>query len=347
MIFHNKLRAFSLLTIILFISSCSDDPSARKKRSAPAHLVETATASYKQVSIEKTLPGTLEAVHEVQIYSQHQGLLTSLNFYEGDRVKQGDIIATLDDALIQAELNKALAVFKQSKLNVKRLEKLARRKLASDDEIAKSQTALDIAQADLKLNKIKLSHTKITAPFNGVISQRLTEPGNVIPLHTHILSLIDSKHLKARLYVSELLLPLIQQHDQVTIKIDALGDQFFKGQVIRHHPTIDADTRRGIIEVSLNPVPSGAVPGQLIRVTLKTSSKTRLMIPFDAVRHDNTGAYVYLIENNKAKRVYIRTGVQNQREIEILEGIEENSAVIINGFLGLKNNKPVTVKVKP
>ena len=170
------------------------------------------------------------------------------------------------------------------------------------------------------------------------------EPGNVIPLHSHILSLIDISSLKTKVYVSELLLPLIQQNDQVSIKIDALGDQVFNGHVIRTHPTIDANTRRGVIEVSLNPVPDGAVPGQLARVTLKTISKTRLMIPFNAVRHDNTGAYIYRVDNDKAKQTYIHTGIQNQQEIEILEGLKENDVVIINGFFGLKNNKPVVIK---
>jgi membrane fusion protein, multidrug efflux system len=345
MIFHNKLKGFSLL-IMLLTTACSDDQSGRKKHSAPVHQVKTATAINKPISIEKTLPGTLEAFREVQIFNQQEGPLTTLKFHEGDQVKQGDIIATLDDALIQANLNKTQATYRQSKLDLKRLKNLAKRKLASDDEIAKTQTILDIAQADLDLNKIKLTHTKITAPFDGIISQRLAEPGNIIPLHSHLLSLIDTSSLKTRIYVSELLLPLIQQNDQVEIKIDALGDQLFNGQVIRHHPTIDANTRRGIIEVSLKPVPEGAVPGQLSRVTLKTANKIRLMIPFDAVRHDSTGAYVYTIEDNKAKQIYIRTGVQSHQEIEILEGIEENGVVIVNGFFGLKNSKPVTVKNK-
>jgi len=344
MIFHNKFKGISLISILLFASACSDEQTAGKKRPAPAHQVEIAQATNKPISIEKTLPGSLEAIREVQIYNQQEGLLKTMKFHEGDQVKQGDIIATLDDALFQADLNKAQATFKQSKLDLKRLKNLSKRKLASDDEIAKAQTALDIAQAELNLNKIRLAYTKITAPFSGTISQRLVEPGNVIPLHSHVLSLIDISSLKTKVYVSELLLPLIQQNDRVSIKIDALGDQVFSGHVIRTHPTIDANTRRGVIEVSLSPVPTGAVPGQLARITLKTISKTRLMIPFDAVRHDNTGAYVYRVDNDKAKQTYIRTGIQNQQEIEILEGLEENNSVIINGFFGLENNKPVVIK---
>ena len=344
MVFYQKTKVFLLLSILMLTSACSDDPSARKKPPAPVHKVDIATATEQQVSIEKTLPGTLEAIREVQIFNQQEGLLTALNFHEGDQVNQGDIIATLDDGLIQADLNKTLAIFKQSKLNLKRLQNLVRRKLASEDEITKVQTLMEIAQADLNLNKIRLSHTKITAPFSGTISKRMVEPGNVISLHTHILSLIDNSRLKTRLYVSELLLPLIQQNDQLSIKIDALGNQTFNGQVIRTHPTIDADTRRGVIEVLINPTPEGALPGQLSRITLKTTSNTRLMIPFDAVRHDNTGTYIYSIVNNKAKKLYIRTGVQTRQSIEVLEGLKKNDAVIINGFFGLKDNKTVAVK---
>lgn len=344
MIIHKKFKGLSLFAILLLISACTDEPGTDKKKATTAHQVEIATAIHKQVSIEKTLPGSLEAVREVSIFNQQDGLLTELNYYEGDQVKQGKVLATLDDALILADLNKTQATYKQSKLDFKRLKNLASRKLASDDEIAKSQTILDIAQADLQRNKIRLSHTRITAPFTGTISQRLVEPGNVIQLHTHILSLVDISSLKTKIYVSELLLPLIQQNDQVNIKIDALGDQLYNGRVIRSHPTIDANTRRGIIEVALSPVPGGALPGQLARITLKTISKARLMIPFNAVRHDNTGAYVYRIEDDKARQTYLRVGVQDKQEIEILDGLKENDAVVINGFFGLKDNKAVEVK---
>jgi membrane fusion protein (multidrug efflux system) len=344
MIYHNKARVFILLSILLLTTACTDEPATSRKHSAAAHYVDIARATNKQVSVEKTLPGTLQATREVHIFNQQAGLLTSLRLYAGDQVKQGDIIATLDDALIQAELNKAQAIFKQKKVDLKRLQNLAAHKLTAESEIAQAQTAVEIAQADLKLHEIRMAHTKITAPFTGIVSQRLLEPDNVIPLHSHILSIIDVSQLKSKIYVSELLLPLMQKNDRVSIKIDALGERVFNGRVIRSHPTIDANTRRGVIEVSLQPLPPGAMPGQLSRITLKTISKTRLMVPFDAVRHDNMGAYVYRIEDNKARRIYIRTGIQNQREIEVLAGIKEHDRVIINGFFGLKDNKIVVEK---
>ena len=344
MISHNYLKVLTIVAAIFILNACSEDATQAKKRPQTDHLVEIAPASIKHISVEKTLAGTLEALRSVQIYNQEEGLLATLPFYEGDVIEKDAILATLDDALIKADLNKAKAAFKQTKLDLKRLKNLSSRKLASDDEIAKAQTALDIAQAELNRQTTKMAHMTIKAPFGGIISKRMVEPGDVIPVYTHMLTLIDTNSLKAKIYISELLLPLIQQNDEVDIKIDALGDHKFTGKVIRTHPTIDPNTRRGIIEIELSPIPDGALPGQLCRVTLNTKAAPRLMIPFDAVRHDNDGAYIYVIDENKAKRVNVRTGLQNNEEIEILEGIHENTNVVTRGFFGLNNNKQVKVK---
>jgi RND family efflux transporter MFP subunit len=344
MLFHNILKGISFLLAISLMAACSNEQSGSKRHKKSEHLVETAPAVIQQVSIQKTLPGTLEAVRRVKIFNQVDGLITTLPFYPGDQVEKGSILAKLDDALITTDLNKARASLKQAKLDLKRLKDLLPRKLASDDEVAKSKTAVDIAQAELNHHTTKLAQTIIKASFNGTISERLVEPGDVIPLHKHMMSLIDNRSLIVKIYISELLLPLIQKNDPVKIKIDALGDQQFNGQVIRTHPTIDENTRRGIIEVELNPTPTDALPGQLSRVTLQTISKTRLMVPFDAVRHDNDGAYVYAVIENKSKRIAIRTGIQSSEEIEILDGLNENDNIVTRGFFGLKNNQTVNIK---
>ncbi|TNF35233.1 MAG: efflux RND transporter periplasmic adaptor subunit, partial [Gammaproteobacteria bacterium] len=255
----------------------------------------------------------------------------------------GAVIATLDDALLKEELGKATATLKQAQLDLKRLTNLTPRSLASEDQLAKAATAVEIARAEVSQFQTRLSRTRIHAPFDGIISERLVEPGDVLPIHQHILSIIDTSSLIARIYLSELLLPLVNVGDPVQIKIDALGNQQFDGQVIRTHPTIDANTRRGVIEIELKPVPEGALPGQLCRVTLNTQKVARLMIPFDAVRYDNSGSFVFVILDNKAVRKNIKTGLQSDTDIEILDGLQPGDVVVTKGFFGLKNNAQVSI----
>lgn len=338
MIAH-KLLALMLLTFLLTACSSDDDSAKRRK---PAHLVETTQVKLKDISLQTTLPASLEAIRTVHIFNQEQGLLKSLPHYEGDAVQQGELLASLDNALIKSDLNKAQATLKQAQLDLKRLKNLVPRKLASEDQIAKAKTAVNIAEAEVDHQQTRLTHTQIVSPFNGIISTRLVEPGDVIPLYSHMLTLIDTSSLKARVYISELLLPLIKQDDPVMIKIDALGDQAFDGRVVRIYPTIDADTRRGVVEINLSPVPEGALPGQLSRITLSTDTRPRLMIPFDTVRHDNQGTYVFRVENNIARRVNIHTGIQQNEDIEILDGLNENDIIVSKGFFGLEHDKEVT-----
>lgn len=339
---HNKYKVLGIILTFFIITACSDDPSANNQKPRAAHKVMTVEVQSQQVSIRKILPGTLTAQRRVQIFNQEEGLLTSLPFYEGDRVSKDALLASLDDAIISAELNKTAAVLKQAKLNLDRLKNLLPRKLASEDELAKAKTAVDIAQAELNHQQTRLSHTHILAPFDGIISERLVEPGDVVPVHSHILSLIDTSSLKARVHVSELLLPLIKINDPVSIKIDALGDALYSGRVMRSHPTIDANTRRGIIEVELSPVPEGALPGQLCRIGLNTQTAERIMIPFDAIRHDKDGAYVFRVVDNKAIKTSIRTGVQSDQTIEVLDGIQLGDRIVSQGFFGLKHKQAVT-----
>ena len=325
------------LVIPLFITACDNGSSQKPSRKASAQLIEAVKVSKQAISIKQTITGTLQAVRTVRIINQMPGMFTALPVYPGDIIQQGQTLVQLDDALLTSEVEKAKATLNQTKVDYRRLKDLAPRKLASESEVAQAKTLNDIAEADLNLKQTELSHSKIKAPFGGIISQRLVEPGDVIPLHNHLLTLIDTSSLKAEIHLSELLLPLIKIGNQVEISIDALGEQKFSGKIQRIHPVIDKDTRQGTIEVTLNPVPDGAIAGQFCRVTIHTQSKSRLMIPYDTVRYDKQGAYVFTYVDNNAYRINISTGIQHGELIEVLNGLDEHQQIISKGFFGLKD----------
>lgn len=318
------------------LSACGDSNEGDSKRKKDTHIVETVQAGYQNIAIERTLPGTLQPLREVRIINQLQGLLIEMPVFPGDRVSQGQVLAKLDDSLVKAELKKAKATLDQAKLDLRRLKNLAPRKLASESEVAQAKTQADIADAELKLKQTEFEHTLITSPIDGVISQREVEPGDVVPLHTHLLSVIDTSSLKAEISISELLLPSISIGSEVSIAIDALGAQHFPGKITRIYPSINKDTRKGTIEVMLSPVPEGALAGQLCRVRIQTPPQSRLMIPYDAMRHDKKGAHVFIVEDGKAIRVNITTGIQQDELIEVVDGLQDKQTIVSKGFFGLK-----------
>jgi len=126
------------------------------------------------------------------------------------------------------------------------------------------------------------------------------------------------------------------------VRIDALGDRVFEGRIVRIFPNLDPLTRRGTIEVEIDPVPEGAAPGQLCRVELNTHAARRQVIPYAALRRDTTSEYVFLVDaESRAQRVDVESGLRLADKVEIRQGLQDGQPVVTRGFLGLASGKTV------
>lgn len=342
---QSSLAIMILILTSFGLQSC-DKPSAEYHSELEDRPVPITTASvlYETLSSKHTAVGTLTAPKQIQIFNQETGRITRLPFYEGDRVQEGDELVVLNDELLRAEMTKSAANRRQAELDLLRMKKLFSRQAASEDEVARAHTALELAKAEENLQHLLLGRARIIAPFSGVISARLKEPGDVVPVNSHILTLIDPSQLSIELHVSELLLSDLDIDDYAQIHIDALEDGQFQGRISRIHPVIDPETRQGIIEVALNPVPKGARPGQLARVTFTIQETTGLTIPFASLHFDNKGSHVYRIDTqNTARRVSVLTGLQLGERIEILSGLQKDEQVVLSGLLNMTEGRKVRI----
>ena len=342
---YHLFPRFSLLIVICFqLTACGQKAETPRDKVAREHLVEVAVVHTDNLNVVRTRTGTLRARREVKIYTQEEGRITALPLYEGDETRQGDVLVRLDDTLIRAQLSRAGATRKQAQQDVKRLKELRSRKLVSEDEYTRALTQLDVARADEHVLKTRLGYTTIASPINGVVSARLSEPGNVVERHQHVLTISDPSSLVTELPVSELILPDLAIGDIANVRIDALGEQVYQGRIIRIHPNLDPISRRGTIEVELQPVPAGAAPGQLCRVELSTQPGSRQVIPFSALRRDDASEYVFVVDaEGRAQRVDVSSGLRLAGNIEIRQGLSDGQQVITKGFLGLSHGE----KVKP
>lgn len=318
--------------------------SAQGRNERPDHAVEVVVVERLSVSLKRTLTGTLEAPRTVHVHSEQAGRLVELPYFEGDKVQQGALLAKLDDALLRAGLAKVVASRKQAEVDQKRLQKLVPSNLASEDQLARAGTAVELAEAEELLQRTLLSRTIISAPFRGIISERLKEPGDIVALNDHLLTLFDPELMTAAVQVPEQLHSRVAIGDSVEVRIDSLGDRSFSARILRIHPVIDAGTRQGTVEIRLDPVPHNARPGQLCRVTLKTAETPRRLIPMNALQFDARGSYVYRLDSeSRAMQVPVIIGLQIAESIEIIDGINDGDQIVSRGFLGLKSGKPVRI----
>lgn len=333
--------------LLILLGACGDRKSAPGQDAARVDqpvLVTVATIATERLAQTVVRTGTLRARRIVRLHSQEEGRVETLAVYEGDRVKAGTLLLQLDDRLVRAELNKAEANRRQAEQDLTRLQRLAGRKLVSEDEQLRAETTLRIAEAEESLLKTRLGYTAIRAPFDGVITERMVEPGDAAPRFTHLLTLADPDSLVTEVPISELILPTLSVGDAVTVRIDALGAAIYAGRIDRIHPTVDANTRQGMVEIALDPVPPGAQAGQLCRVYLPGEVRPRRSVPLAALRQDTQGEYVYTIDaEGYARRTPVHSGMALGERIEIVDGLADGDRVITRGFINLAAGKPVKI----
>lgn len=336
-----------LLLLAVLVGCRQSGETAATGRSGGArsdHLVTVVTTELTPVSTTQERPGTLRYRRLVRIFSQEEGRVTELTLFEGDKVSQGQTLVRLEDDLLDAERDKARATEAQKRLDLSRLEDLRRKRAASDDEVAQAGTALALAQADLRLLETRLGFTRIQAPFAGVITERLVEPGDFVAKNTHLLTLADPASLVAEVFASELILPNLQPGSPAHLRIDALGDRTFAARILRIHPRLEESSRQAIVELALEPVPEGARAGQFVRATLQATQSERLLVPFRALHRDRDGEFVWLVgpEGTTVRRP-VRSGLRIADGVEIREGLVPGERVITRGFLGLTEDKVVKI----
>jgi len=339
---NTLLSAFLILTLV----ACNRPEPADESRRSTDPVIPVAVATVRDTPLTRRsrVVGKLIADRAFHIYSEIDGKVLSMPYREGDEVRAGDVVVSLDDELIRAELTKARAQREQSEADLVRQERLFERKGTSEDEVARARTAVALARAEETLQKTLLARADIKAPFSGVVSERFYEPGDAVPRHTRLLTLFDPGRLSVSTGVSELLIPELRPGDPVDVRIDALGDTVFPGRIARVFPIIDPDALQGTIEVDISPAPPGARPGQLARITLASPPRNQLAVPFGAVRKDGRGAYVYRIETDqKAHRINIRTGEQFGPLIEVEEGLADGDRIVVRGLIRMRDGRKVRV----
>ena len=342
---------FAYFSVGLLVTACDSNSDLNinaQKTQQTTHRVEVITVENKPVSLVQTVSGTLEAMTKIRLYNEESGRIIKLPYHEGDTVKKGTLLVQLDNELLKTDVAKATASKEQAKVDLSRLIKLLPKQISTEEEVAKARTVLDLAIAEEKRQLTRLDRTSIKAPIDGLITKRFYEPGDLLAAQSHIHSIIDPSILLLKASLAERWIPLVSINQEITLSIDALGDRAFKASIVRIHPTINASTHKGLIEIQLDPVPAGASVGQFARASIELKATDRLVIPAHTIQYEPAGAYVFRIVDSEdgnpvAEKVYIEQGQQFGTLTEVLSALAAGDRIVTRGYLGLRNNKKVTV----
>jgi len=293
------------------------------------------------------------------------GKVISVGPREGDYVRKGQILASIDPTDYQLALTTATTQADMARIALERAEDEHRRmkmlydskSLAPNDyEKYKSAYESDRQQyeqaiAQEKISRKRLTDAELHSPANGFISKRSIEPGETASPGRSVFEIIQLDTVEANVGVPETDIHLVKTGQKVSVTIPALPNQSFEGAVRIINVSADPSTRTYMTRIR---VPN---PGHVIRIGMVAEAKiigdqkiSMMTLPGEAIVRDDQGATMVFVYFPEQRRVYskrVKIGSFRGAEVEIKEGLSGNESIVIAGQDHLRDGMPVTIAAPP
>ena len=280
-----------------------------------------------------SLVGSLLANEMVEVKSQIEGMVLSLPFQEGQRVREGDLIAQLDDSELSAAVAEAEANFKLTQITFERNKELHHDKLISQQEYDQSQAAFTAARATVDRRKSELRHTRIFASFAGIVGGRQVSPGQVISKNTTITWVVDLDRLKAEFSVPERFLGQLRLGQKIELAVAAFPADKFVGEVYFIGPQVDPSMRTALIRAYVGNQELKLKPGMFANLDLALRVKDdAVLVPEPALMPIGDRVAVLIVDKEQTAQLRpVKVGMRTAGMAEIVSGINNGELVIVEG----------------
>ena len=299
----------------------------------PPMPVEVAQAQEQKVADKFEALGTIEAIEAITVVSEIDAIVTSLPFEEGSFIKRGEIIAQLDDSQLAAELARTEALFQQSKSTYDRIKRIVEQKAGTLQDLDDAAAALNVAKANLALTKARLSKTKITAPFDGIIGARKVSAGSFLRTGQTITEMANIDEIRVTFSAPERFLSQLKRGAEVNVSTTAYADHNVKGKIIVIEPVLDPETRNVFIVARVSNPGKKLLPGMSANISAVLSERLKaITVPSEAVFANGDQSFVYIVKpDSTVGQVPVKLGLQLSDAVEVVQGLEPGQQVVRAG----------------
>lgn len=306
--------------------------SASPRAPIQAALVEIQTA---QVPIRVEVTGQVATVIQATLSSRVQGTIDKLLVREGTQVTKGQTLLVLDSRDLQAELARATAEIENAKAHLVRMKTLYGQDAVSKQEMENATRAYKVAEANRKAVLAQLSYTVVKAPFDGVITEKKVEAGELASPGQPLLKMEDQRQLRLESTVAEGDLKSVSRGDKIPVHIDALGGQVLTGVVAQILPVGDPQTHTFTVKVDLPPVP-GLKTGMFGRFQLEKGTSRTILLPASVLVERGELTSVFAVGADSIGRLrWVKVGRRFDKQVEILSGLNVGERVLLEGARGI------------
>jgi membrane fusion protein, multidrug efflux system len=355
----------SLAALLLLTAGCANKEAVQAAKPAAAP-VRIANVTSRTMPVELQAIGNVEAISTVSIKAQISGQLMRVHFKEGDFVKKGQLLFTIDRAPFEAALRQAEGTLAKdeaqslnSKLDAERYEGLGKQGVVSKQQVdaagaAANAMAATVAadKAAVETAKINLEYTSIYSPINGRTGSVGVKEGNLVKAND-VPILVTINQIEP-IYVSfsipeQQLAELKQYSNSKSLKVDAApqgGTQRFQGRLTFIDNSVDLTTGTIKLKATFDNAAHALWPGQFADVNLTLKSQPdAIVVPTAALQTSQNGTYVYVVDQDlTVKQQPVKVGWNVGEDTVIASGLQPGQRVVTDGQLRLTPGAKVDIK---
>ena len=347
-----NLKFYNLLILAgAMLVGCSQG-SKKGKTAAPdsadkKEIVRVLELQPQIVARSVEYPATLLPYEEVHLAPASPGRIEAIYADVGDRIAAGTTLVQMD----RTQLHQAEVQLKNLETDFYRLDTLSKYGSIAEQQFDQLKAQYDIAKSNVEFLQ---KNIRLLAPFNGVISGRYFEPGEMFTGSPNtqagkaaVLSIVRIDNLKVETSLSEKYFPLVKKGMETDIKVDVYPNQVFVGKINRIHPTISPLDRTFKVEIVVSNREGILRPGMFARVNFDLDEEEAILLPGMAVlkMQGSNDRYLFVEKNGVAHRVAFTIGIRYDDNIEVFSNeLHPGDKVIVQGQARLVDGVQVEVR---
>lgn len=333
--------------------------TAAKTSGKTAVVIETATAARGAIAASLSASGTVQGIQEANIAAKAAGRIQSTPVVDGSFVTAGQLLVDLDASEVRAQLGQALASKAQTIANrensrafLGRLTELYKEDAVAKQQLDNAQTQYNVydaqvaqSNATINLYQAQLSNMTLVAPFSGQIANKRVVTGDMAAPNQLLMTLVDTSKVKVEITLGETDIGKIKIGQTAAFKVDAFPNETFTAAVSEISPAADLKSRTFKVWLISDNPGFKLRSGLFARVAIDYAQNAQaLRVPKDAVLLRDKQKYVFVIADDTAKLVPVTTGLENNKEVEIISGLDAGAVVSVWGHENMNNGDKVSVQ---
>ncbi|MBQ8734847.1 MAG: efflux RND transporter periplasmic adaptor subunit [Bacteroidaceae bacterium] len=316
-------------------------PTATKGKQSRDLNVKAVVLSETTISDEFFVSGSIIPDEEVDLSFETSGKITNIYFKEGSQVSEGDLLAKINDAPLQAELKKLESQLKLYTDRMYRQNALLEKEAVSQEAFQEAKTNLATLQAEIDKVVANIEQTELRAPFDGIIGLRQVSQGTYASPTTTIAKLTKTNPLKIDFAVPERYAGTLKAGIPLTFTVEGdLAEKRAKIYALDSH--VNNDTRTFSVRALYDNSDGKLYPGRYVSVALTTQTfENTLAVPSQAIVSEMGIDKVFLYKSGKAVPVEITKGVRTESMVQVLTGLTPGDTIITTGTMQLRTGQGV------